>query len=182
MTSAKLTVFSLILAIIWATTASALTYTGDIEATVGSGTNSATIAVDFDLDNSFLFTFSWDSTATGADALLAIEAATDLQTITAYGGAFVVDLIYPGGVKHDYGEQNTGWAYYTSQDGENWDYSMVGYGDRILSDNCWDSWTWTNYSPDWWIVYRTPGAAPTPEPCTIALLTLGALLTRRRIA
>ncbi|MHC4076315.1 MAG: hypothetical protein ACYSRR_04040 [Planctomycetota bacterium] len=181
MTSAKLTVFSLILAIIWATTASALTYTGDIEATVGSGTNSATIAVDFDLDNSFLFIFSWDGAATGADALMAIEAATDLTAITAFGGSFVVDLIYPSGIKHDYGDPNPGWAYYTSQDGENWDYSMVGYGDRVLSDNCWDSWTWTNYSPDWF-AYRTPGAAPTPEPCTIALLALGALLTRRRIA
>ena len=34
--------------------ASALTYTADVEATVGTGDNSATIAIDFDLDNYFL--------------------------------------------------------------------------------------------------------------------------------
>jgi len=49
-------------------------YTGDIEYTAGAGANEATIAVDFDFGNSFLFSFQWDGAATGWDALDALNA------------------------------------------------------------------------------------------------------------
>jgi hypothetical protein len=110
---------------------------------------------------------------------LAIDAAGALDVSTAWGGTFVTDLTYPGGSKYDYGLANTGWAYYTSSDGENWEYSMVGFADRGLNNNDWDSWTWTNYSSDWVTVYRAPAGAPVPEPCTVALLGLGGMLLYR---
>lgn len=163
----------------------AVLYTQSPEAIVGSGANSATIAVDFDVDNSFIFTYQWDGIATGHDALMAIvdDISANLEAVTAFGGTFLVDLIYPGGVKYDYGIDNTGWVYYTSEDGTNWDYSMVGFIDRDLTDNCWDSWTWSNFSSDWMETYRTPGAVPTaaPEPATLALFGLGAFLFRRKL-
>jgi hypothetical protein len=176
MASKRVMVVVMVLVCITAAGTGASTYTAVPEYSAGSGSNSATIAVDFDLNNSFLFTYLWEGTATGQDALLAIDAAGPLEVSTAFGGIFVTDLTYPGGVKYDYGTANTGWAYYTSSDGENWDYSMVGFADRSLSDNDWDSWTWTNYSSDWMTVYRTPAGAPVPEPGTIVLLGIGGVL------
>ena len=159
--------------------AAGATYNGDVEYSAGAGSNSATIAVDFDLDNSFLFTYNWDGAATGEDALLAIVGAGDLEVTTIYEGAFVADLSYPGGVKYDYGLDMAGWSYYTSSDGDNWDFSMVGFAGRSLTNNDWDSWVWTNFDVNWDAV-RGPGELPVPEPTTIALLGLGGILLGSR--
>ena len=72
--------------------ADALTYTGGVEYSAGSGDNQATIAIDFDLDNSFLFTYRWDGEATGWDALTAIttDKALDVES-THYSWASSMD-------------------------------------------------------------------------------------------
>ena len=178
----------LILLVLIDTSANAALYTNSPEHSAGTGTEfSATIVVDFDMDSYFSFIYSWDTgeTPTGWDAISAISGAGDLVVETAYGGTFITDLLYPGGVKYDYGSQNSGWAYYTSDDGDIWDYSLVGIADRILTDNAWDSWTWTSYSGGeygWDNADRLPGGEPVPEPGTIALLGLGGLLLRKRKA
>jgi hypothetical protein len=176
---------SLVLAFAFAATVNAVTYTGSVEYTAGSGSSQATIAIDFDFGNSFLFNYQWDGDATGWDALAAIDLAGALNVFaTDYGawGVFVSDFDYPGGLEYDYGEEaNTGWAYYVGNN-ENWEYSSTGVSSRSLNNGDWDSWVWTNYSADWSTAYRTPGAAPVPEPMTIALLGLGGLFFRRRSA
>ena len=179
---------SLILLLL-ASAAGAVTYTGDSEYTAGSGSNSATIAIDFDSDSSFLFTYEWDGTATGWDALLAIESASVdfVMPYTDFGwGIMVDDFNYPGGVEYDYigAGDTTGayyWLYYVG-DNTTWSESMVGMTDRVLNDGDWDSWVWTNSYGDWPnSVVREPGqvAVPVPEPMTVALLGLGGLFIRK---
>lgn len=176
----------MLLSVVLAVCASAhgTTYTGVSEYSAGIGVNSATIVVDFDLDNYFLFTYNWNGDATGWDALAALDASGSLDVYaTDYGdwGMFMDDLDYPGGLEYDYGADYAGWAYYVG-DNETWDVSGSGVSFRELSGGAWDSWVWTNYDASWMPI-RTPGAEPVPEPMSVLLLALGGMLaSSRRVA
>ncbi len=164
--------------------ASIYNYSGDIEYSAGTGSNQATIVIDFDASNSFLFTYNWDGSATGWNALDALNSAGSLIVYaTDWGswGMFVDDFDYSTGAEYDYGDgANTSWAYYLSSDNQNWALDSGGVSFRTLSDGDYDSWVWTNYSSDWSVAYRTPGATPIPEPCTIVLVGIGGLALRKR--
>lgn len=159
------------------------TYSDTAEYVAGSGANTAYITLDFDGSSAFVFQYQWDGQATAWDALQAIDAAGAFEmSYGDYGwGVWVYDFAYPGVVEFDYGTTaNTGWAYYTSEDNFDWEFSMVGVQGRTLADGSWDSWVWTNYPADWSMPNRQPGQAAVPEPLTLALLGLGALLMRRK--
>ncbi|MFC1738839.1 PEP-CTERM sorting domain-containing protein [Planctomycetota bacterium] len=173
----------LFLVIAFAVCAQADTYNGEIEYTAGSGSNEATIVIDFDLDDFFMFTYSWEGEAMGWDALDALDTAGDLYVDSTWfedwQSHFINDFDYPGGVEYDYSADGfPGWHYYGSSDNENWSQN-TGVDYRILNDGDWDSWVWTNYDQSW-LPLRGPGEAPVPEPMTFGLLGLGGLMLRRR--
>ncbi len=173
---------SLIIVLALCATSHGEIYTGDIEYTAGTGSNKATIAIDFDFDSSFLFSFQWDGAATGWDALAAIDDAGALDVFASdfgEGSMFVDDFDYEGGTEYDYGEGvYAGWAYFNSGDNETWSLDPAGVSFRDLSDGAWDSWVWTNYDESW-LPIRSPGAAPVPEPATMLLFVIAGLLIRK---
>ncbi|HBG78207.1 MAG: PEP-CTERM sorting domain-containing protein [Phycisphaerae bacterium] len=166
---------------VFAANVNAATYTGSVEYTAGSGSNQATIAIDFDFGNSFLFNYQWDGIATGWDALAAIDTAGALDVDAIWYGEmaahFVSDFDYAGGLEYDYGSAYAGWAYYGSTNNEIWTLKS-GVDSRTLVNGCYDSWVWTNYDLNW-IAIRQPGQMPIPEPVTILLFGLGGLLIRK---
>ena len=172
---------SLIIVLTVCAAAPAAIYTGDVEYTAGTGSNEATIAIDFDFDNSFLFSFKWDGAATGWDALAALDpGALDVFSTDYEFGMFVEDFDYSGGEEYDYGDGvYAGWGYYNSTDNETWSLDPAGVSFRNLSNGDWDSWVWTNFDESWMPV-RTPGAAPVPEPATMLLFAVAGLLLRKR--
>jgi hypothetical protein len=163
-----------------------ITYTGEPEYTAGGGANEATVVIDFDAGDYFVFKYKWDGQATGWDALAAIKApgALDVQAPwhAEYNSHFVNDFVYPSGEKHDYGEAFAGWGYWGSADGQNWILN-TGVDNRQLASGDWDSWVWSNYDTISWEPIRGPGESPVPEPGTISLFCTGiALLLRKRRA
>lgn len=163
-----------------------LTYTGPVEVTTGSGGNVAAVVIDFDANNTFVFEYRWDGTATGWDALYALSLNSDIEIdYQDYGtwGAYVKDIAYSGGVKYNYADDGSlGWAYYSSDDNQNWSQgATVSF--RELTNGGWDAWVWTNHDmEDYFKPIRQPGQSPIPEPSTMLLLGLGvaALLRTRK--
>lgn len=154
------------------------------EYSTGSGTNAATIVVDFGL-SSYAFNYSWDGSATGWDALNAVDLNGSLDVMSIdYGsmGIYVYALLYGEAGVYDYGMGVTqGWAYYSSDDGVNW-YLTSGVSFRELTNGSWDAFVWSNYDFSVsWDPIRQPGQVPIPEPATLMLLGFGGLLFRRRL-
>jgi hypothetical protein len=178
----------LIVSILFLTTAvvkGGITYPDQAQYSAGIGENQATIVIDFDYENYFVFSYSWDGSATGWDALAAIEQAgaldVDAKWYEEYQSHFVRDFFYPAGNKFNYGENAiTGWGYWGSLSGENWVIN-AGVDFRNLADGVWDSWVWSNYDFDIsWDPMRGPGQKAVPEPATILLAGLGAIFAFRK--
>jgi hypothetical protein len=182
----KSIVAAMMMVCVVATNGFGTTYTSPTEYSAGFGDNSAHIAVDFDYGNSFVFEYHWDGEASGEDALQVLDAegSLDVSHSDPYPGwgILIYDFAYPGGTKFDYGSSaNTGWHYYLSDNGSNWESSGVGVSGRTLTNGGWDSWVWTNYDADW-LPLRQPGEMPVPEPTTLTLLAFGAGMFVRKKA
>lgn len=193
--------------------AAAITSLSDIQYWVGSGSNQAGVVIDWNDatgTHSYAWGYRWNGTATGEDMLKAIVGAIGYSTYPATPGAAAPDgngdialtlyiQSYSFGdaiyqldyLSHSEGGFDAGsagyWSYYVADSSSSlpsaWTSSGVGMGDRVLSNNSWDGWSWAADFND--VLPATPVAAsvaPVPEPATIALFTLGglALLARRR--
>lgn len=180
-----------------------LTYdVSNIEDSVGSGDNSATIVVDFAFASYLVFTYNWDTidAPTGFDSAVALDDGTtntiDVTVATYNWGSMITDFDHPAAAKIDYINdfgspvETLGWGYYISTDNENWTSPGWGANYYNMQDGDFVTWVWTNSAPEghpdgWGTQYRGPGELPqaippVPEPATMGLLALGGLLIRAR--
>jgi len=145
--------------------------------------NRATLVVDFAGDGSYAFGFGWSGQATGWDMLSAVCAAGGLDETHSGSaglgwGVMVNSLSYDGlTIDNDSTSApgDTWLVYWASTDGNHWSTPPAGVSSNVIGDGDWNGWTATA-AGQW------PGAAPVPEPATLAIISIGALamLKRRR--
>ena len=145
---------------------------------VGTGGNNAGLYIEWSDGYIAELLISFDGTVTGEGLFDTVD--------TGLGDNFVVTKVYYegfgaaiDGIYYNDGfieHFNPGWVggedwwhYWTKDAGEtNWSFSSVGCSDRTVGNGDMDGW-----------IYGRAGV-PIPEPVTVALLGLGALLVRRK--
>ena len=152
--------------------------TADIvsEFDLGDGANASTVLFQFTNENQYLYTIRYDEPMTGRTAFDLISAeqpgyfVPDIQTFS-FGDALYFlgigdDQDGGFGTKPEYLDY---WHYWTKESASaDWDMSMIGFSDRVLSDGSADGWVFNSNN------------APIPAPAAItAVLGLG-LIRRRR--
>jgi hypothetical protein len=150
------------------------------EYSAGQGGNSAVLSLDFDGVSIFNFDYRWDGSATTWDALAAIDAVGALDVSAENWGSMgmlINAISYPSGSTYNYPTYAC-WMLAESTDGRNWTWDLEGVSFNVLHNGYRNAWVWTNFD-EYWAPLRLPGQMPTPEPATVALLGLGALLLRR---
>lgn len=145
--------------------------------------------------SSFAWGFRWDGMATGEDMIRAVAGAigtaTDpatpnpggdpaltLYTIFYASFGYAVDgLSYDSGNGQVHYESGFNpltagyWSYWIGEEASltlpTWEFSMDGMGDRVLSNNSWDGWSWAE---DFDGVAPDQAIAAVPEPSVYVLL------------
>jgi hypothetical protein len=153
----------LLLTLVVASSAAAL----PIEATVGSGSSTANVLVEFSGGDAFLFEVLFSGPEiSGIDALSTISTAiaTFDTVLIDFGPAFGISvdgISYGANSDSGFVPPDFYWHYWTA-DGEfdPWVFSSVGASFRMIQDGGWDGWKYT------------PGA-PVPEPGTAVLVGIG---------
>ena len=141
---------------------------------VGSGSSTSSVQIDFSTGNGYLFTVRWDEPMNGYQLLQYIDSQLETVSHTAQVfsfGAFVTGIGV--GADTEYGEGDLWpienyWHYWTKDSGS-WQQAMVGASDRTIFDGSFDAWVFGSSV--------APQAVPAPG--ALALLAIG-LRSRRR--
>ena len=143
---------------------------------LGTGANTSTILFQFTNENQYLYTIRYDEPMTGRTAFDLISDEQpgyfipDIQTSSfgdfLFGVAIGDDEDAGSGTAPEYLDY---WHYWTKESASaEWEFSMVGFSDRSLSDGSVDGWVFNSDN------------APIPAPAAVsAVLGLG-LIRRRR--
>ena len=141
---------------------------------VGSGSSTSSVQIDFSNGNGYLFTVRWDEPMNGYQLLQYIDSQLTSVSHTAQVFSFGVFVTGIGvGADTEYGEGDQWpvenyWHYWT-QDSGTWQQAMVGASDRTIFNGSFDAW-----------VFGSPVAPQAvPAPGALALLVLG-MRSRRR--
>jgi len=146
-----------------------------IEATVGSGPDSAFAVVHFADDAAFLFEVLFSGSTTGIDMIetIAAELAAFSAVVIDFGpglGKAVDGLSYLGHSNVGFVPPDGYWSYWIKDAApDSWSLSPVGASSRLVLPGNWDGW-------------RYPEGVPVPEPGTGLLVSLGivAIAARQR--
>jgi hypothetical protein len=141
---------------------------------VGSGSSTSSVQIDFSNGNGYLFTVRWDEPMNGYQLLQYIDSQLETVSHTAQVfsfGAFVTGIGVGADTEYGEGDQwpvENYWHYWT-QDSGSWQQAMVGASDRTIFNGSFDAWVFGSSV--------APQAVPAPG--ALALLVLG-LRSRRR--
>jgi hypothetical protein len=141
---------------------------------VGSGSSTSSVQIDFSNGNGYLFTVRWDEPMNGYQLLQYIDSQLETVSHTAQVfsfGAFVTGIGVGADTEYGEGDQwpiENYWHYWT-QDSGSWQQAMVGASDRTIFNGSFDAWVFGSSV--------APQAVPAPG--ALALLVLG-MRSRRR--
>jgi hypothetical protein len=141
---------------------------------VGSGSSTSSVQIDFSNGNGYLFTVRWDEPMNGYQLLQYIDSQLETVSHTAQVfsfGAFVTGIGVGADTAYGEGDQwpiENYWHYWT-QDSGSWQQAMVGASDRTIFNGSFDAWVFGSSV--------APQAVPAPG--ALALLVLG-MRSRRR--
>ncbi|MCC6685652.1 MAG: hypothetical protein IT205_01540 [Fimbriimonadaceae bacterium] len=157
----------------------------DIRLWAGSGSNQAALVIDFNdgqTPRSYLWGYRWDGAATGEDALRAVVEADIALTATFdvfSFGASLNTVTYLGHSQSQNSNPGQYWSYWVTTNGhDDWVFSNLGMSDRLLANGDVDGWAFSN--PNYNGLPPTVPVAAVPEPVSLATLSLGILVLRRR--
>jgi hypothetical protein len=145
--------------------------------TVGTGSSSSFVQIEFGNGNTYLYECLWDGTMTGQGLFELIEGAQTgyfaYEVVSFSFGDALFGITAGGDTDAGFGtppEYLDYWHYWTREGGGDWNESFVGFGDRAVVDGSWDGWVFDSAS--------APSVVPAPGTC--AILALAARRRRRR--
>ncbi len=134
----------------------------------GPGLGSALGGIGYDTDNDGIYGITDGTVTYDQDTMVDGFVATDGYDFDDWTSTDSRDNWYSGWY-------DGYWSYWL-EDGSGWNYSGVGMSSRILTDGCWDGWSWADFAQyGYGSAPEDMQAAPVPEPATIALLCIGSI-------
>jgi hypothetical protein len=138
---------------------------------VGDGNNIADLYIEWSdgYIAEFLVYFETD-TITGLELFDVVESETTLTTIRQdYGwGVFIDGITYEAHSDIGFGGGENWWHFWINNNDQGWFLPAYGVSDRVLHDGDADGW-----------IYGRAGQ-PVPEPTTLVLLAIAAMVLRKR--
>lgn len=143
---------------------------------IGEGDSTSTVLFQFSNENQYLYTVHYDGALTGRNVFDLFEEAQPGffdPIIESYDfGDFLVGLTIGDDFDEGFGtppDYLDYWHYWTMEpDSTEWEASMIGFSDRVLSDG----------SADGWVFNSNDVPIPAP-PLTFALIGIAAFRRRR---
>ena len=145
---------------------------------IGSGTHSASIQIDQQDGDGYLFTVHWDAVGyTSWDALIDIDesmTSVSLQYDTFSWGVFLTGITIDGDTDFGVGDQwpiENYWHFWVRDSGA-WEQASFGASDRVLFDGAQDAWVFGSGA--------MPQAVPAPAALALMVGAAGACRGSRR--